>query len=349
MVILVPKAIYQWEVLIYYCMSKERGNLLRIPMTYKSLLNNTRKTKSGLTHLLFTSEINGGYGPGLIGYYYLNLIWNNDISLQLKNLWQRISNLHKERIRREFIIYLSKIRSILRDDLYSISNLESEFDLSISDLLYRVYKLDPLKNTPLKKYLDNINSTVSNYYNYINRDAKKVTNYISSLLKNYAELVILNGWYYLVYLSYVSMYSINIKDITKILEDTEKNYEKEIWRIIFEVGNKLGYKNEWILSSIHYYPDAYSFSRVVSKRKESPRGVEWICLIHDCWLSKYSPIISSITGVEIKNIITMPALMYKKFWRYLYTTILGYEEDKVRVNIGVSNRYCRIRIIVLSP
>lgn len=323
-------------------------NILRLPMLFLNLLEGHGQDKESLSHILFTSSPKGDLGPGLIGYLYLFLIRSKDLSLQVDVLYKHLPLNMRSRLDNNVIIYMPKIKEVFRENINDNVVLSNLLGYSVSDLFYEVMKIAPKSGIDIVRYKDEINFHLSRFYKFLSLNNPVAVDEIKSLVKVFSRLAIINLW-----LSYQVLLRLGIAtSILRLNNETEKelitHYREEVWNWIFKIYRIAGFKREWLLSTIHFYPETYSYGTVSTKTINSSRGMEWICMARGCWLSKLSNPISNILGVEFRDVIRMPALYHKNFWHHLYAGILGYSDENVKVSLSIGNEYCRIRILLTN-
>lgn len=320
--------------------------LLKIPLKFMEYINKVGDNKNTLTHILFTSSIDGGAGPGLLGYIFLTLVRIKDLQIQLQSLSNNISKSLQDRISKIEIVYLNKIKNLIYKELRNNISINSKFHIDINDLTYNILRLSPDKGVDVIEVKKELDEYIELYYNYISSLNKENLNKpLYKILKLEARLLFISLWFTLISLLRYGL----LTSITKLSPDIERKmlneYSEILWEMIFRIGNVMGYKSEWVLSSLHFYLDIYSDSPITTKIIKRGEHEEWICIAGDCWLSKYAPIISRVISSELKDLLRLPALFMKSFWRYLYINILGYDDNDIQVYIGYSRKYCKVRIL----
>jgi len=327
-------------------MSSNYG-ILRIPLKFLEQVNNIGDSnrKNFYVHLLFTSSIDGKVGPGLLGYIYLTLVRIKDMQLQRTSLSGNITRLIEDRIEKMKIMYINRVKDIIDKEIND-EIFRNTLKLDPSEIKFKVYRLSPKVNIDFVKIKKEIDNHLEEYYKSLSQDHNETPKAFQSLIGLHAKLLVLTSWFsVLTLLDYgllTSMTKLNLRIEREILEE----YTDRLWEDIFRIGMALGYKSKWILSSIQFYPDVYSFGNISRKVVEKNEYTEWRCTAYDCWLSRYAPLIANIISGDIKEIVRLPALFMKTFWKTYYTRILGYNEKNVKVYVGYSNNYCRIRVLV---
>lgn len=320
-------------------------NILRLPIKFFKLLTKY-KSREGFNHILYTSTCEGDAGPGLLGYLYLSLIRAKDLSLYYHAFYDLLPSNLRDRLDKSTVIYLSKVKDAYKDELDDGYLIKKIFRKNVNDIVYNIMRITPKIGIDIKKYKKEIDGILATYYKHLSDDDLALIRAdIKKLIVTLSNILIINTW-----LSYQVLLRLALLNTTAFIRDElEKSglieYRKNIWSDIFKICRTMGLKPEWLISSIHFYPEIYSYSDVTMKTVKTNRGIEWICIAKDCWISKLSPKISNIINVEIKDVIRLPALLSKSFWLHLYTQVLGYDEDDLFISIGISNKYCRIKII----
>ena len=323
-------------------------SVLRLPMQFLNLLEKHGENKESLSHILFTSSPKGEAGPGLIGYLYLFLIRSKDLSLHIEPLYNVLPSNIQSRLNNNIIIYTPKLKEVFKEDISDNSISSSILGYSASDLFYEIMKVTPKSGVDIVKYKNEVNFHLSQFYEYLSSNDPNAIREIKSIIRLFSRLALINLW-----LSYQVLLRLGIiSSILRINDEAERKiieyYKENVWNWFFKVCRATGFKREWLLSTIHIYPETYSYGTVSTKTINSSRGIEWICMARGCWLSKLSHSISNILGVEIRDIIRLPALYHKSFWKHLYTDILGYTDEDVKVSVSIGNEYCRIRILLTN-